>query len=341
MRKIISVILISSLLFSCDKMLQNKEFEGGEFFYLQNKGAVMPVWVKGNISSKTFVIFLHGGPGNSSAMYANAGSYKELQKDYAFVYYDQRGSGASQGNAKPESFNIDQFVADIEKLVQLLQKRYGVSQYFLIGKSWGGCIGTAYLLKPENQQKIKGWIEIDGAHNLKDGIKLSWEWVKTKAQEKIDLGIDVKYWNGEIAWYNTCPENIDTKYFMRHGKNVNTLNGIYLNPAHDPGNGYAWASPIPALYLLNTLHINNSNSFDMKNIDLSGEMNKITIPSMVLWGRNDGTLPVALAEYAFNNLGTSQANKYMFIFENSGHVPSIEEPGLFIERIKMFIEKYK
>ena len=75
----------------------------GDFFYLRSKGAVMPVWVKGNKASETFVIFLHGGPeGGSSQYYTIFPSHKKIEEHFAIVYWDQRMCGMSQGNPSME-----------------------------------------------------------------------------------------------------------------------------------------------------------------------------------------------------------------------------------------------
>jgi pimeloyl-ACP methyl ester carboxylesterase len=326
---------------SCENLLLEEDYREGDFFYLENDGAIMPVWVKGNKASGVFIVFLHGGPGRTSDTYANSATYKKLEEKYAFVYWDQRASGASQGNAQKDSLNLAQYVEDTEKLIALIKDKYGVDKVFLIGKSWGGCLGTAYLLKPENQSDICGWVEIDGSHNFKEGIPLSEEWIKKKAQEKISAGEDADYWQGEIDWYNTNPEIDTLSYANRRGKHLNQLNGIYLNPDNDPGNRVPLRSPLPQLHFLNLLVVNLNLSYT--DIWLTPEMHKIKIPSMVLWGRHDGTLPVEveLAYDAYDNLGTEEDKKELHIFEHSAHGCSFEEPELFIEIMTNFIEKYK
>jgi pimeloyl-ACP methyl ester carboxylesterase len=84
------------------------------------------------------------------------------------------------------------------------------------------------------------------------------------------------------------------------------------------------------------------DKFDMKNEDLNmtSEMYKITIPTLILWGRHDGRLPVALAQEAYDNVGTNRSDKYVYIFENTAHCPYYEEPDLFAQRVKEFIDSY-
>ena len=68
-------------------------------------------------------------------------------------------------------------------------------------------------------------------------------------------------------------------------------------------------------------------------------MHKITIPFLSLRGRHDGILPVAVGYEAYDNIGSE--NKYIYIFENSAHMLDFEEPKLFVERVKTFVNKYK
>ena len=120
---ILSIIFVF-LLGSCDDQLLSKDYQGGDWFYLESKGAIMPVWVTGNKSSKVFVLYLHGGPGGSAIGSVYMAGLRKMKSDYAIVYWDQRGSGESKGNAKPESFTLEQCVEDLWKLVHILRYKY-------------------------------------------------------------------------------------------------------------------------------------------------------------------------------------------------------------------------
>ena len=74
----------------------------------------MPVIIKGNIDSKVFVVFVHGGPGGNASLSSFLPVSKKLEKNYAFAYWDQRGSGLSQGNPDASTFTVDQFVEDLD-----------------------------------------------------------------------------------------------------------------------------------------------------------------------------------------------------------------------------------
>ena len=39
-----------------------------DYFWVERKNAIMPVWVRGNIESGVFIIFNHGGPGSCGTL---------------------------------------------------------------------------------------------------------------------------------------------------------------------------------------------------------------------------------------------------------------------------------
>ena len=340
MKKVILYIAILTLFCSCGDFFLNEDFRGGDLFHLENKGAIMPILVNGNKQSDVFILLLHGGPGDAALYYKTFDAFKKLEKDYAIVYWDQRMSGNSQGNAKPESINMDQFVEDLQKVVTLIRYKYNNPALFLMGHSWGGTLGTAFLVNPINQTYISGWIELNGGHNLKEGLIHSKEWAIEKAEEQISLGNDVNYWREEITWYNNVTfNNYDT--IFRHYDNLHKLNAYYYDPSNAFEAPMSWLfnSPYSISVFLNPYFGMKNNRFELWNINFVPEMHKIKIPSLILWGRHDGVFPVALAHEAYDNIGSD--NKYIHIFENSAHNPNLEEPVLFVENIKIFVDKYK
>lgn len=338
MKALFFFFILFFFLFSCKKDSLNKE---GDYFFLRNDGADMPVWVRGNMSSNVFIIHLHGGPGGSSINDAEQQVFRNLETEYALVYWDQRGSGCSQGKAQPESMNMDQFVEDLEKLITVINSKYQNPKIFLLGHSWGGALGTAFLIKGNNQNLIRGWIELDGAHNFKLGLEKSVSLVKNHAQNQISAGIDVSFWQEALAWYLDNPIMMNTVQMNKH---CNT----YLNNA----NGYIYNPNNPNLANFNGGSLNSPGGYsngDFAQLNLeeelqksySDQMYKITIPTLILWGLHDGILPVELAQDAYDNLGTNSLDKSVFIFQNSAHSPNREEPDLFNQKVKIFIDTYK
>ena len=338
--KIIFFILIIVFLFcSCGTMFLSGGFKDGDWFYLENEGALMPVWVNGNIQSEIFIIYLHGGPGAGCVDAVVTSAFKELQKNFAVVCYEQRGSGSSQGSAKNESKSITQFTEDLEKIIALIKYKYNNPKLFLMSHSWGGTVGTSYLLKPENQQQISGWISINSGYNLEDGALLSIEWAENKANEQITSGININYWQKELEWYSANPDASEFSNVYRHFSNIDKLRGVYYDPSRSfikPEIPF-FNTPYSIFYFLNIVSLVSKGSLNLFNYNYFPQMYNINIPSLILWGIHDGVLPVDLAYDAYNSLGSD--DKTIFIFENSAHIPYIEEPLLFAEKIIEFINR--
>ncbi len=331
-------ILIVLLLSNCKTEPINKE---GDFFFLRNLGADMPVWVRGKTSSNTFIIHLHGGPGGSGIDEGIEKAFYGLEADYAMVYWDQRASGNSQGKAKAESITIDQFVEDLNKLVVLIKNKYNNPKLFLMGHSWGGALGVAYLINENYQKNISGWIEIDGAHNFKKSLELSRQWVIDFAKKSIAEGKDKSYWEEALKWY-------ETNKVLSNGNQLKSHSDNYLLKA----NGYIYDPNNPNLAKFSQVKTKSPSGLGTGNfvqekleIELSKgyseKMGLIKIPALIINGRHDGIVPFQMADDAIKSLGTQSNKKEKVIFENSAHSPNREEPELFILTVKTFLEKYK
>lgn len=345
-------LIILSLLFisSCKKQEDMSNLE--DFFYLRNAGADLPVYVEGNALSKTFVIVLHGGPGGDAQVYNNFSKAfsDELESKYAMVYYDQRGSGTSSGKFSGNLLKVDQHVEDLEKLIILLKSKYGQSiKFFLMGHSWGGALGTAYLIKGNNQDNISGWIEVDGAHNF-SGNKEVYYALKDISLKQIYNGSQyTKKWEEIYQYCNRLDTNnfADTtiarlnkfgfeveKYLVADGLIISDTPieiGSLLN--HLYTSGY---SPITAKI---NLRITSIKMFDeVKNLNFSDQMSKIHIPTLFIWGQHDYVLPVKLGYDGFSRINT--IFKKMVVLEKSGHSSMFNEMKPFLNEVNEFINSY-
>lgn len=322
------------------------EFYQGDFFYLVNKGAEMPVSVRGNKDSGVFIIFVHGGPGGTALQKIGLPAFNTLEKSYATVFWDQRASGSSQGNSADKYLTLDQFTEDLDKLVDLIRAKYHNPEIFLLGHSWGGCLGTSYLTSSQRQQKIKGWIEVDGAHNNPKADTLSLKYVTGYAQTQISNGVETDFWNYVVAWYKQNP-NFTTDQ-LEHYAFVEKAHGYIFDPTLQSGSqkfpnysfAYLFESPANVTAALtNYNHV--IKTFIISDIDLTPKMSSITLPTLIIWGLRDGVIPYPMANQALEALGTSNENKKIVTLSNSAHNGFYEEPENFVAAVTSFIEQYK
>lgn len=315
-----------------------------DFYYLRYENVDMPVVVRGNINSGVFIIYMHGGPGGSTYPERVYEMLADTEEKFAMVYYDQRGSGNSQGKASEEQLNIDQFIEDLEVLIAQINDKYGAQHIFLMGHSWGGTLGTAFLLKEGNQEKVDGWIEIDGGHNLsREAYELSRDYVLDYAQEILASGSasekEIGEWKEIIAQYDGVETWDDVGFVITHSGNVGRANGYYHDPVNEEGlitaRLYLATENNMIAYFLQNLHV--ILHMDIWHLDYTSRLSEIQVPTLIAWGRHDGILPVELGIQAKEVMNLPDEN--FIIFENSAHIPQIEESELFNEEVIAFVER--
>ncbi|MCK0131376.1 alpha/beta hydrolase [Flavobacteriaceae bacterium F08102] len=315
-------------------------------FFLRRANADMPVYVHGNGSEKVFLLLLHGGPGGAGLNY-RAGTIKnEIEKKYAVVYYDQRGSGMSQGSYNKNGISVDIMVDDVLALVKVIKHKYGDdSRFFLMGHSWGGTLGTATLLK--DQHLFKGWIEVDGAHNP-SGLYYEYINLLTKtAHEQIAEGHHIEFWEKVLKDVQNVDQhkiNLDDFYILNstaHQGEVRLANDHVIYQANfDDGNAFLFKYNL-ITYFSNRFQTGDilSNKGMWKTLDFTSRLHEITIPSLLLWGKHDLVVPLKFGQEAFQKLGST--SKRLVVFENSAHSPMAMEGDDFAREVLQFMDAYK
>lgn len=331
------------LTITCISCQKSDPIELSETIYVKNDGAEMPVYIRGNGASNTFLVILHGGPGGNGLEY-HLGTYAEqLESSYALAYWDQRGQGMAQGHFSSESLNMDQMTDDLRAVIFVLKERYGQDiRVFLLGHSWGGTLGTAFLLNDSNEAMVNGWIESDGAHDIP---KLNIESVKLfqqVADEQISLGNSVDSWKSFLEWANGIDTNSIT---LDQGGEINTKayeaeqllldDGILEDP--DP----SFPPLIGPTNQLTSYLMGNFTSAtleeEIENTSLTSQLNGIKVPCLFLWGKYDFVVPPQLGIDALNQVNTT--DKELIIFQYSGHSPMDNEPDLFVSSIRDFVDR--
>ena len=133
-------------------IINNKIFEER---FIRINGIEQWVTIKGE-SLKPVILFLHGGPGSPLSPYADA-IYREWQKDFILVHWDQRGSGKPFGRNAPADLSpdylksnplsVEQITTDGIELVEYLVKHLGKQKVILFGTSWGSVPAVLMAVK--------------------------------------------------------------------------------------------------------------------------------------------------------------------------------------------------
>ncbi|MEH7331911.1 proline iminopeptidase-family hydrolase [Neobacillus drentensis] len=277
------------------------EVTGGKVWYeIYNKrGAGTPV------------IILHGGPGSSC--YSLQG-LKALAQDRPVIFYDQLGCGRSERPTDSTLWKLERFVEELAQIRGALN----LNEVHILGHSWGTTLAAAYCLtKPSGVKSVifsspclsaPLWEE-DQRRNLK---KLPQEIQETILRCEESGMTDSKEYHEATLVFNKNFVNRMDPYpdWLKQGSQ-------YRNPEVY---NIMWG-PSEFTVLGN-----------LKNFDCSSQLKEITCPTLFTCGRFDEATPES-TEY-FSRLTN---NGKFHMFENSAHMPYVEEPKEFLEVIGEFL----
>ncbi|MBI1182878.1 alpha/beta fold hydrolase [bacterium] len=322
------------------------------FYNISVHDAVLPVLVKGNTEPNKFIIYINGGPGLTSIDVARADMFgwsTVLERDFAMVYYDERGCGNGQGRVDAERLTLQQFAADLQVVVALLKQQYAGAKIYLLPHSFGGMIAAEYLLHEVWQQEISGWICTDGAFNF--DYELSWQYRRqfliNLANEKIRSKNDVDgRWQKALEWCvgNDSITTKDQKNTWRNfigwpGEGVIPEEIGQLSLRDYLAIGFASSyNPMPAYFSGNLGVVNDSLNLDAEGKNLIDSVGRILLPTLFLWGRYDDLICPEEGKAVFTNVGAS--DKTFQLMPNSSHEPMLSDPDGFQRFVAAFVEKH-
>ncbi len=344
--------MLKALLFSmlimggCQKENISLSDHISDTFYVENKGASMRVLAEGNAASKVFILLVHGGPGVSAYVYNTDYISESLEDKYTMVYWDQRNSGASQGTLNGSNFTFDKIIDDLTKVVDVLKKRYGNDiDLFLLAHSFGGLVALGFLTKGDNQNLFKGYINVDGSHNYPLNDTLTRNMLLRIGIQEVANSHHKREWNEIINYCNSHTGNFSLyeshkleKYASHAEDYIEDVNTINYFPVV-LGTSISGRYPITSM-LVNLFYSENSDfNKEISTKEFSSSLNRITVPSLVLFGKYDFVCPPELALDFYARI--SSPEKKMVISPVSGHNLIYQDKELFSGEVISFVEKFK
>jgi pimeloyl-ACP methyl ester carboxylesterase len=290
----------------------------------------MEQWVsiRGSDRNNPVLLFIHGGPGSNEMAFA--WTFQRGWEDYfTVVHWDQRGAGKTLrqngAEATAPTLSRERIAADAVELIAHLRERFGQDKIVVVGHSWGGPIGLdAALARPE---WVSAYVGIGPLLNLKAGEEIAFERMTRMARERNDAeGM------AELAALAPYPgegpltlERLDQerKWVMRYGglaagrdNATHYFRSARLSPSYDADDRAAinagGALSVPAL-------LDDMNTIDFLPI------HQTSFPVVMFVGRHDLTTPYEVTQTWMDALDAPF--KRLVMFENSAHLPMVEEPG--------------
>jgi pimeloyl-ACP methyl ester carboxylesterase len=277
------------------------------------------------------LIFLHGGPGSACIFYTTY-AMSDIEKEFVVVSWDQRGSGKSyRDDIDPNSLTFNQLYSDTHELIIQMKSRFGVEKVYLMGLSWGSILGSN--IAKDFPDLLHAYIGVGQVVNVQRGLNIAFQTVLNKAnelgnQEAItelsNIHPDSTWGYAEIIskWVDVC--GFGDFHDEERAAQIREALGLALTEY--TSDDIANLDKGKALYSLSPL---GSDLTWLKNINMITQIPSLEVPVYFLAGRFDYKTPSQLVEEYFQSLNVTAKN--MIWFENSAHVPILEERELFHE----------
>lgn len=274
--------------------------------------------VTGDLTSPlTPLVLVHGGPGCSH-------DYLDVLKEIAHtgravVHYDQVGGGRSTllPDQGPEFWTVDLFLSELDNLLEFL----GINKrYHFLGQSWGGMLGAEHAIR--RPAGLRALILSNSPASMTLWASEA-KILRAQMPPEIEAALDrheansttndPEYLAATQAYYDVhvCrvvpnpPELVRTFEFMANDSTVyNTMNGP--NEFFCIGTLREWS-------VVDRVHAINAST-------------------LLLSGRFDEATPATVQPF-FDNIPDVRWE----IFENSSHMPFIEEPERYREVVEAFL----
>ena len=262
------------------------------------------------------LLCLHGGPGAAHDYLTPLGKLAEHGR--RVIFYDQLGAGNSDHPDNPDLWTVELYVEELG----VVRDALGLDRVHILGQSWGGQLALEYALtKPKGIESLI----------LADSLADMSQWVSEANRLRSELPQDIlsvldkhesegtiddpEYEEATMEFYrkHMCrleewPEvlNITFEKFMKYPQVYATMWGP--NEFNVTGSLRAWSV-----------------------VDRLGE---IEVPTLILSGRYDESTPV-LNETLHNGIHGSE----WVLFENSSHMPHLEEPERYLNVLNEHLNK--
>lgn len=132
-----------------------------EFFYIDNYNKELPLLIRGSLENNIILIYVQGGPGETSIDFARA-DYpewkKSLERKVAIAYYDQRGLNKKVKNIGDSQITYDQYSKDLITTSEQLKRKYSSDIYLFGHSAGGGFIYHCLNANQDRQELIEGAI---------------------------------------------------------------------------------------------------------------------------------------------------------------------------------------
>jgi len=269
-------------------------------------------------AQQTPVVICHGGPGAGH-------DYCEPIADLSrsgrpCVLYDQLGCGRSELLPDaPLDFWTPQLFKD--ELTELARHLGIADRYAVVGQSWGGMLAMEHAL--DHPPGLRGIVVADSPASMT-------LWVSEANRLRADLPEDVQE---TLTRHEQADTTADPEYeaavavfYARHVCRVVPMPDCVVRTfeqiAANPTVYHAMNGP-------SEFHVVGS----LKTWDITDRLHEITTPTLLVSGRHDEATPLIVGQIHERIPGAEWV-----LFEDSSHMPHVEEHDAFLAAVESFLQ---
>jgi proline iminopeptidase len=319
-------------------------------FFVRVDDADLYVHAVGDGTANKFVLFLHGGPGGGASQYELAPSAPTLHENLVMIYLDQRGAGASEGRTAPEDLTLPMLTNDILAVMDVIELLYladrtGNPELWLMGHSWGGLLGPSVLFETDAPERLAGWIEVNGAHDIPKLHADSKAMLLDAAAARLDGNLDDDQREG---WQEVervakaapeVPKTIDD--LLELNRVAAEATGLvdeveFQDP--DAATTMSWLMQKPTSFATNqTAQWKVATALLEKELETSwtDQYRTLDLPTLLISGTYDYVVPPSLNTEVELSIAAERVE--LVEFAESAHMPMFSEPDAYAATVLEFV----
>jgi L-proline amide hydrolase len=271
------------------------------------------------------VVICHGGPGLTHD-YLSSAATRLARSGRRCVLYDQVGNGRSthslpdgDGGSRDGGWSVELFVRELGALIDHL----GIAdRYHVLGHSWGGMLALEWARR--QPAGLCSAVVVSAFASAAEYTKHVAELLAAlPADVRVRLDRDEADGNTDSAEYAEAMRVFYRRHVCRRrpvpDEVMRTLAAVRENPAV-----YNFMAGPSEFRLTGTL----------REWDITADLSSVTVPVLLLSGHYDEVTPAAV-EPLYRGLPDAR----WVVFEESSHMPHVEEPDRFHAVVEEFLAR--
>ncbi len=257
------------------------------------------------------LIVLHGGPGLDHHEFADY--LDPLQDTVRLVLLDMRAQGESDRDAPEDTWTLEQMAADVGAVARAL----GAAKYAVFGHSYGAFVALQQAISepgaaaasivccgvPSSRylDDIPAKLETFEPLELREQVRASWA-----SEASVTTEADfARIMDEQLPWHFGDPEDPRIPEYARRSA------GRYAPDV-----------------------LRKFSAAGYGGIEAEASLGQVTAPLLVLAGRHDRTCPPEASQATAAGVPGAK----LHIFEQSGHMPFVEQPDEFLKVVREFLK---